>query len=170
MAGVAPPSSITPEHANYFRLSILLVDVGGHVLRDIFDSHFPPASLQRDLQQATVRSKLRSLLPSRLRQEQYDRLYPKFPVNSSNFDITLLCLLLRNICGSGFAPTGHGLAPPGDPVWSGVPPSSDTRKEADITRLRLYRNDVLAHAPSVKVSQTAFSQLWSEITAVSRLS
>ena len=54
--------------------------------------------------------------------------------DAENFDITLLALLLRNVCG---------LKDRSNSVWTYPPPAADTSVEAYITRLRGCRNKVI---------------------------
>ena len=121
------------EKARRLRLLSLIIEGGALVLRHQFDKKFPPSRLRSDL--LNVRRRINVLIQKRvIRKDQAEKLYPLLhDPCSSTFDITLLTCLLRNICG---------LARPWDPVWSGVPPSHDTSVEADITRLRNYRNEV----------------------------
>ncbi|EDO40795.1 predicted protein [Nematostella vectensis] len=50
------------------------------------------------------------------------------------FDITLLTMLLRNICGI-LTPT------PTDPFWSTYPPDTDYSDKANLVRIRMLRNE-----------------------------
>ena len=91
--------SSTKETTNYARLCRLLVDVGSCVLRDTFDKINPPSDLHKHLK--THRATLQLLQKKKvLNPTQWGKLYPAIPtsVSSKNFDITLLTVLLRNIC------------------------------------------------------------------------
>ena len=101
MATAAPlPLTSSPEKTNGNKLSRLLIDGGTTVLRNIFDHYHPPVNLASDLN--TSYSILNSLLRRRvLNGRQWDKLFPPgggVP-DSNTFDITLLFLLLTNICG-----------------------------------------------------------------------
>ena len=76
--------------------------------------------------------------------------------DSKTFDITLLFLLLTNICG---------LSPPLS-GWHKPPPSSDTSLEANLTRIKLYRNELYGHVTSTGVQTAVFNVKWQEISAV----
>ncbi|KAK2557492.1 Cilia- and flagella-associated protein 91 [Acropora cervicornis] len=119
---------LTDPNNNYARLSRLLVDVGCTVLRDIFDSKHPPANLHTVLSNPSVLSTLLNLRKENiLKPVQWERLFPPVTsnVSSANFDITLLMILLRNICG---------LSPPVTTgSWHKLPPDSDSSTEANIT-------------------------------------
>ena len=156
MASVAPTSPFTKETTNYTRLCRLLVDVGSQALGDTFDKIHHPRSLDTVLSSSPVHSELQLLRKKRvLSSQQWDRLYPKkkTPVSSKDFDITLLMVLLRNICDLAPPPTG----------WDGPPPIEDTTPEADIARIKWYGNTVYDHASETSVDDRTFSQYWKEI-------
>ena len=146
----------TKETTNYARLCRLLVDVGSHVLRETFEKKRPAGNLDTVLSSTAVHSVLQSLRTKRiLNPLQWGKLYPaiKSSVSSKNFDITLLMVLLRNICG---------LVPPAT-GWDKLPPAADTTTEADIVRIKCYRNTVYGHASEASVDDTTFNQYWKDI-------
>ena len=149
----------TQENTNYARLCRLLVDVGCTVLRDNFDSMHPPANLHGVLSSPSVFSTLQSLKKKRvLNPLQWGKLFPVIPstVSSVNFDVTLLMVLLRNICGlSPAVSTGS---------WDKLPPDSDNSTEANIVRIKCYRNDVYGHATKASVDDPTFNALWQKIS------
>ena len=150
----------TRESTNYARLCHLLTDVGCTVLCDIFDSIHPPANLHVILASPSVLTTLQSLKRRRiLNPLQWKKLF--LPVTSSvssaNFDVTLLTVLLRNICG---------LSPPvSTGNWDELPPDSDNSIEANIVRIRCYRNDVYSHATKASVDDETFNSLWEKISS-----
>ena len=155
-SGTAPLFHSTKETTNYARLCRLLVDVGSHVLRETFDKKRPPGNLDTVLSNPPVHSVLQSLRKKRiLNPLQWGKLYPaiKSSVSSKNFDITLLMVLLRNICG---------LVPPAT-GWNKLPPAADTTLEADIVRIKCYRNTVYGHASEASVDDATFNQYWKDI-------
>ena len=146
--------SSTKETTNYARLCRLLVDVGFQALRDTFDRIHPPAVLHLVL--ARERARLQSLRARRiLSATQWGQLYPIIPssVSSAGFNMTLLMVLLRNIC--------H-LAPPVT-GWDSLPPASDMSTEANIVRVKYYRNTVYGHASQASVDDATFNAYWQEI-------
>ena len=156
MAYAAPSFRSTKETTNYARLCRLLVDVGSHVLRETFDKKRPPGNLDTVLSSPPVRSVLQSPRVRRsLNPLHWGKLYPaiKSSVSSQHFDITLLMLLLRNICG---------LVPPAT-GWDTLPPAADTTLEADIVRIKCYRNTVYSHASEASVDDATFNQYWKDI-------
>ena len=159
MACAASPFVSTKETTNYARLCRLLVDVGSQALRDTFDKIHPPATLYAVLSSSSVHyATLQSLYKGRkkaLNPTQWGKLYPPVPttVSSASFDITLLTVLLRNICG---------LIPP-VAGWDSLPSPVDTSIEDDIARVKYYRNTVYGHASQASVDDTSFNTYWPEI-------
>ncbi|XP_067029147.1 protein NLRC3-like isoform X5 [Acropora muricata] len=160
MASSLPDFASTQENTNYARLCRLLVDVGCTVLRDTFDSIHSPANLHVVLSSPSVFSTLQSLRNKKvLNSLQWGKLFPAVAssVSSANFDVTLLMVLLRNICG---------LSPPvSTGSWDELPPDSDNSTEANIVRIKWYRNDVYGHATKASVDDATFSALWQKISS-----
>ena len=158
MATVTPsPLASSVEKTNGAKLSRLLIDGGTTVLRKIFDGHHPPANLIIDLN--ANYSILNNLLSRRvLNGHQWDKLFPPGGVaaDSKTFDITLIFLLLTNICGLTPPPSG----------WHTEPLPSDTSHEANLTRVKIYRNIVYGHVTTTGVDTPTFSALWTEISGV----
>ena len=156
MASAAPTFPSTKETTNYARLCRLLVGVGSEVLREIFDKIHPPGGLDTVLATAPALPELQSLQKKKvLNPLQWDKLYPviKCSVSSKNFDITLLMVLLRNICG---------LTPPAT-GWENLPLPTDLSCEADIARIKYYRNTVYAHVTQASVDDATFDSHWIHI-------
>ena len=88
---------------------------------------------------------------------EWDKLYPSPPEQPdiNEFDITLLCVLLRNICG---------LSPPSS-GWNKMPNVSDHTREADIIRIKLFRNERFGHITKTAVTMADFIKFWVEISA-----
>ena len=86
---------------------------------------------------------------------QWGTLFPVDPslVSSAHFDITLLMVLLRNLCGLTSPATG----------WDKLPAVTDVSREADIARVKYYRNTVYGHAECASVDDAAFNAYWSDI-------
>ncbi|CAH3185617.1 unnamed protein product [Porites evermanni] len=158
MATAAPsPLASSVEKTNGAKLSRLLIDGGTTVLRKIFDGHHPPANLIIDLN--ANYPILNNLFRRRvLNGHQWDKLFPPggVPPDSNIFDITLLFLLLTKICR---------LTPPTS-GWHTKSPSSDTSHEANLARVKFYRNVLYGHVTTTGVDTTTFSALWTEISGV----
>ena len=159
MSASAPsPLASSLEKTNGSKLSRLLIDGGTTVLRTIFDGYHPPAKLSAGL---TAHSCiLNALLKKRvLRAAQWDKLFPPGGAapDSKTFDITLLFLLLTNICG---------LSPPPLSGWHAKPSPGDNSLEANLARVKFFRNELYGHVSSTGIDTPTFSSLWKEISAV----
>ena len=148
----------TDEKANFQRLTRLLMRGGLALLREVFDSIHPPASLPAVLLNPTIKSNLKKLKGKKvLTQPEYNCLY--FPpsgayMKSTDFDISLLCKLLRAICS---------LTPPAT-GWDILPNSTDHSLEADLARIKFYRNKIYGHNHSMEITSADFEKLWREIS------
>ena len=158
MAAAAPsPLASSEEKTNGAKLSRLVIDGGTTVLRIAFDSYHPPANLAAGLNANYLT--LHNLLRKRvLRKAQWDQLFPPGGValDSKAFDITLLFLLLTNICGLTPPPSG----------WHAKPPPSDTSPEANLARIKYFRNELYGHVTTTGADALTFNALWLEISAV----
>ena len=156
MASVTSSYHCTKETSNYAKLCRLLVEVGSDVLREIFDIVCPPENLQAVLTNPTNRAKLQTLRKKRvLSTYQWIKLYPVFKssVSSREFDSSLLLFLLRNIFDLTLPASG----------CNNIPPRSDTSPEADITRIKYFRDRVFSHATNASVDDPTFSLYWENI-------
>ena len=158
MAAAAPsPLASSIEKTNGAKLSRLLIDGGTTALRIAFDTYHPPANLAANLNASYLT--LNNLLRKRvLRAAQWDQLFPPGGAtpDSKTFDITLLFLLLTNICGLTPPPSG----------WHVKPPPSDTSREANLARIKFFRNVLYGHVTTTGVDTLTFNALWLEISAV----
>ena len=147
----------TEEKCNGTKLTRLLIDCGTETMRRTFDSIILPAHLPSVLH--THKSLLKSLLKKRvLSHNQWDKLYPPggSAPDSKTFDISLLFVLLRTyrICGLTSPATG----------WDALPPAADVSREANLARIKFYRNQVLGHVTGTGVSKADFEQYWKDIS------
>ena len=157
MASSTTSYASTKETTNFVRLCRLLVDVGSHALRNMFDSIHPPEGLHEVLTKPPAHPILQSLRGKRvLNPTQWAKLYPASPssVSSKDFDVRLLMLLLRNICGLIPPVTG----------WDSLPPAVDMSAEANIVRVKYYRNCVYGNASEASVDDATFNTLWRDIS------
>ena len=144
------------DKCNALTLIRLIVELGTEALRRTFN-RYHPGNLQVVLsahKHTFLNLKRRKIID----QNQLDKLYPAASVSPSikDFDISLLSVLLRNICS---------LKPPRDPIWDKPPSSSDYSTEADIVRVRRFRNEHLGHISNTDVSDGDFQSLWAEFSA-----
>ena len=157
MASSSPsPLASSVKKTNGAKLSRLLIDGGTMVLRNIFDGYHPPENLQANLNAnyGTLNNLLRRRV---LNRSQWDLLFPPGGAtpDSKKFDITLLFLLLTNICKLSPAPSG----------WHTKPSASDTSIEANLARIKFFRNEVYGHVSTTGIDKATFSALWQEISA-----
>ena len=154
MADATPATSSNRETTNYARLCRLLVDVGTQALRDTLDAIHAPANLPAVL--AANKTTLQGLRSRRIiNATQWGKLFPVIPstVSSKTFDTTLLMVLLRNLCSLPSPITG----------WDALPVATDKSREADIARVKFYRNTVYAHAEQAAIDDTTFNAYWQDI-------
>ena len=149
--------STTDEKENFQRLTRLLMRGGLALLREVFDSIHPPANLPAVLGNPTIKSNLQTLRRRVLTHPEWYALYnPSGPGTygkSTDFDISLLFKLLRAICS---------LTPPAT-GWDSLPNSTDHSLEADLVRIKFYRNKIYRHNHSMEISKADFENLWMEI-------
>ena len=155
MASAQTSFTSTKETSNYARLCRLLVDVGSQVLRSTFDQIHPPVTLHKVLGSTSVHYALKSLRKKKvLNPTQWGKWYPSHStVSSATFDITLLLVLLRNICGLNPPSTG----------WDCLPPATNISIADDIARVKYYRNSLIGYASQASVDDSSFSAYWQEI-------
>ncbi|KAL9979077.1 hypothetical protein ACROYT_G016679 [Oculina patagonica] len=72
---------------------------------------------------------------------------------STDFDITLTFRLLRTICNLKKPVTG----------WNSLPNDTDHSTEADLVRIKYYRNFV-CHSKKREITHSEFCNLWQEIS------
>ena len=162
MATATPsPLASSVEKTNGNKLSRLLIDGGTTVLKNIFDCYHPPANLAANLSSKRIHPILTKLRHRYiLNGSQWDKLFPPpggGTPNSKNFDITLLFLLLTNICG---------LSPPPSGSWHKMPPASDTSFDANLARMKYYRNVVYGHVATTGIQTSVFDLKWQEVSSV----
>ena len=143
------------ETANFFRLVKVLVDLGSEALRDVMQQVLLPDTLATAV--SSNMRKIDKLHKKRiLFDDQYD-LLTEVPPQPKKFDISLLTIILRNLCPGVPAPLSG---------WSKELDPSDLNLGADIVRLRNIRNSVSAHTASTRVTDADFENIWAKVTTV----
>eukprot|EP00058_Branchiostoma_floridae_P003351 XP_002588839.1 hypothetical protein BRAFLDRAFT_99539 [Branchiostoma floridae] len=139
----SPDPVYTPGTARGAKLAALLVDEGTALVRKILEGevqNMKPPSLRKQLGKHKKHLiGLRHLNPGQKR-----TLYPlngDIPDTGQGFDISLLELLLKELCGNA--------------------PYSGPRN-----RLRQYRNNNYGHISSTDLSEGDFDRLWKELTDI----
>ena len=149
----------TDEKANCQRLTRLLMRGGLALLKEVFDSIHPPPNFPAVLSNPVIKTQLKTLRRNRvLTHPEWNCLYnPSGPGTygkSTDFDISLLCKLLREICS---------LTPPAT-GWDILPNSTDHSLEADLARIKFYRNKIYGHNHSIEITNADFEKFWMEIS------
>ena len=150
----------TDEKANFQRLTRLLMRGGLALLREVFDNIHPPASLPAVLGTNKVHlQNLRTTTGNKVltyaeRKCLYNPHGPGTYGKSAEFDISILYKLLRSICSLTAPVTG----------WDKLPNSADPSREADIVRIRCYRNKIYSHDRLMQVTDADFEKLWMDIS------
>ncbi|XP_078603716.1 uncharacterized protein LOC144877605 [Branchiostoma floridae x Branchiostoma japonicum] len=139
----SPDPVYTPGTARGAKLASLLVDEGTALVRKIFEGevqNMKPPSLRKQLGKHKKHLiGLRHLNPGQKR-----TLYPQngdTPDTAQRFDISLLELLLKELCGTAPYPGPRN-------------------------RLRQYRNNNYGHISSTDLSEGDFNRLWEELTEI----
>lgn len=73
-------------------------------------------------------------------------------ITSSEFDITLMACLLRNLTSLSIKDT--------------MPSKTDTSPGADVSRIKHFRNQI-SHSEDGKISQQDFNETWDNLSNVS---
>ena len=122
------------------------------MLREILHSIHLPATLQ-----GVFNNNKGKLTKLQLTKHQQEILFPPSgdPPDSESFDVTLLHLLLREVC-SLKAPKPDG--------WHKLPADSDVSREANIVRIKCYRNE-LCHNVSTSLTKVEFEDKWKVVSS-----
>ena len=135
----------TKENENYARLSRAIVDLMTFILREILTLYILPADIER---KALLSSKLNNL-----RAEQWNLINQAKTNGYTDFDITLLYTLLRNLCTSVPKPTAK---------WGRIdlPKSHEVTLGDDIERIRIVKNRLQSHLPTTILNDAEFEDYW----------
>jgi len=151
-----PVLEASEEKTNGSRLLRLVIDGGTHVLRVFLHSIHPPATLQAVLN--NNKGQLRTLRFTRkvITNSQWEILFSPSgnPPDSKLFDVTLVHLLLREFCSLTAPSTG----------WHNLPTESDVSPEANIVRIKCYRNE-LCHSVSTSITKVEFEEKWRVVSS-----
>ncbi|XP_022783397.1 uncharacterized protein LOC111324153 [Stylophora pistillata] len=145
---------ITNDTLFGMKLNTLLINRGTAALRRVFDSYVPPPQLQTFLigKEAVIRRLKRE---GKINKSQWDKLYPAPAVGtpaSKYFDISLLYVLLRNVCRMPAPATG----------WGAKPAPTDRSVGAAVLKIHWYRN-WYSHATIFEIDEASFQSSWKEI-------
>ena len=129
------------------------MDGGTKLLRGILDSFYTPGALSA----ALAVPKTKRELQGACRNDEWDKLYPPAggQVKSEDLDITLLSKVLRHVCNLSTPHAG----------WNTLPSAADQSPSDDLVRIRIHRNEAVAHATEMKLDAAEFERIWNEISA-----
>lgn len=146
----SPYFNLDKSSENYIRLCRLITTICGSFLRDILSCQIKPGNLRKELDIH------RTKLEKNINTQQKEQLYLKAgckSISPKDLDISVLYVLLRNICKLSPPTTG----------WGKPPQKGDNSVSAFIERIRHIRNSISAHNTHGKVSDTDFQQYWEEL-------
>lgn len=136
--------SSTLETTNLARETRIILGPCTQVLRDVLTKEINPSNLPQLVRTYLAKPKRSAITP-----KQKDLINN---ANYSEFDITLLYFLLRNI----------SQIPQHATEWGKDPDQGDRSVSANIERIRLRRNE-LCHNSNFAISNTDFNKKWQEI-------
>nr|XP_022307260.1 uncharacterized protein LOC111113349 isoform X3 [Crassostrea virginica] len=147
----APPFSLTKAAENYCRLCQLIVTVCSDLFRFVLMRYIEPANLRRELDKN--KGKLLNIIKNN---EKRQLLYPA-PAGSSvkvqDLDLTLLYIILRNVCN----------IPQLQCKWGMTPQNGDVSMVACIERIRIQRNLIWDHRSIGEIEDPDFQNIWQEL-------
>ncbi|KAK3099333.1 hypothetical protein FSP39_002765 [Pinctada imbricata] len=144
----SPQYASTSETTNAGRASRVLLGPCSDQLRDLLRHHVSTSTFSK-----VIHQQKRTL--SKLTKPQLDLIFPRsgpYIGNYSDFDISLLYTLLRNVCN----------IPKHNKGWGKDPDPNDMSLSANIERIRNSRNR-LGHALDFALSDSDFIDIWSSI-------
>ncbi|XP_053390872.1 E3 ubiquitin-protein ligase DZIP3-like [Mercenaria mercenaria] len=150
MATAAP----TNNRVYLYRLLTLNTDSGTLVVRNLIDERCSNTPLTTVLaRERRVINNLRT--KSKITKVQFDLLYPQNGIpTTADFDLTLAICLLRSLKHFGLNPKYN---------WNVTPPPGDISQEADLYRLRMYRNEFAHISSTVGIQEADFVAKWDDI-------
>ncbi|KXJ23437.1 E3 ubiquitin-protein ligase DZIP3, partial [Exaiptasia diaphana] len=156
MAEAALALQESPDTERFQRVAVLLVRGGTIIIRGLFDNIHPPLTLVRALKihRATLDDLRRRRI---LNSDQWKKLFPSPDAygQTKDFDLTLIFVLLRNICNLTEPANG----------WNNLPANiSDISLEDDLARIKYHRNNTYAHTMDGQLSEDEFNECWDEIS------
>ncbi|XP_055999929.1 uncharacterized protein LOC125676249 isoform X3 [Ostrea edulis] len=146
----APYFSPRKETENFSRLCQLIMTICSDLFRDILSRYIKPAGLRLELD--NNRTKLERIMNA----QQKEQIYPPSgttTLTSKDLDISVLYILLRNICKIPKHQNG----------WGNPPLDTDTRLAACIERIRIQRNLISAHSTIGEIEDTVFQDHWDKL-------
>ena len=143
----------TPGKRNFQRVARLVFSGGTLLTREVFDQLLPPGNLATLL--ASMETKFKK--PGSFTKAQQDLMYPGPGVFgiSHDFDITLLYRLLKEF---------GRVVPPAATGWNELPDLTDESFEADLVRIKLFRNKLCHNKGDMELTDEEFKKVWKQIS------
>lgn len=138
----------TRETTNLARVVRIILGPCTDTLLDILKKEISPSALSHNVKTFIVNTPKHKTCPISLQQAQL-----VYGGNYQDFDITLLYVLLRNMCS----------IPPHSNQWGNDPSTGDRSLSANIERIRMIRNKFYGHATQISLSDTVFKKTWNHI-------
>lgn len=137
----------TKETTNLARVARAILGPCTDLLRDILLKNVKPKDLPWKVDIFLKK------YPKRLNRIQREVINRK---NYKEFDISLLCVLLRGICKIDEHDNG----------WGSEPQETDKSLSANIERVRMRRNCYYGHANDFCITDTAFEEKWKDLSTI----
>lgn len=141
----------TRETTNIARIARIILGPCTDLLRDVLAKEIPPSALSQKVKTFLAnRSRIRTPPFSKAQE------YLVYRGDYSNFDISLLYFLLRNVCS----------IPPHTNRWGNVPNQEDRSPSANIERIRIMRNEYYVNISNFSFSNSEFERKWTNILQI----
>lgn len=140
----------TSETTNLARVARMILGPCTDVLRAVLTNEMSPSALSHNVK--TFIANYPKYKKCSISKEQENLIHGKI---YKNFDISLLYIILRNICQ----------VPDHKEGWGNVPLPTDRSVSANIERIRLIRNEY-GHSSEFSVSDTEFKRRWQDILKI----
>jgi hypothetical protein len=135
---------------NYARLCQLIITVCSDLFRHILSHYIKPCDLRSELD--NNRTRLERIMNA----QQKEQIYPSSgttTLSAKDLDISVLYILLRNICSIPKHRNG----------WGNPPLDGDTRMAACIERIRIQRNMISGHSTTAQIDDSEFQDHWDKL-------
>ncbi|XP_062571160.1 uncharacterized protein LOC134233190 [Saccostrea cucullata] len=146
----------TPETTNLARVARLILGPCTDLLRDVLKGKILPSKLSKTVK-ILIDDIKKNKLKNPFNKQQTALIFPlptkQYGGDYSDFDISLLYILLSNVCK----------IPPHNNGWGKEPYPTDNSVSANIERIRLTRNKYYGHAADFSLSESDFKQEWQNI-------
>ncbi|XP_062576661.1 uncharacterized protein LOC134238559 [Saccostrea cucullata] len=143
---------ILTDRSRFAKLGMATNDVLNQAYRDVLEWEMHPSLVYNKVKTSSIYKTLRS--------DQEDLLKTAASSGYKNFDISLIYMLIRNVCSKIPKPTKG--------KWGGnsMPAAGEIRVGDDVERIRIIRNSLTAHVSSASTPQTEFDATWSTMSDI----